>query len=41
MVYKTYFNFFLYRGCFLINFCVHYAKGKKHTDFLDGKEVKK
>lgn len=41
MANKIYFNFFLCGGCFLTNFCVHYAKGKKHTDFLDGKEVKK
>lgn len=41
MAHKIYFNFFLCGGCFLTNFCVHYAKGKKHTDFLDGKEVKK
>ena len=41
MANKIYFNFFLCGGCFSTNFCVHYAKGKKHTDFLDGKEVKK
>ena len=40
MAYKNFLKFFLCGGCFFINFCVYHAKGKKHTDFLDGKEVK-